>query len=206
MRGNEVRLDGTRIHRSTYLPPHHLTAIDNIPCTTPARTAVDASAVMGDARLGPLLDEGVRLRVWTYAEVHGVFKELEGRGRRRFAHLRPILESRLAGFDPGDSAFEVVIKTWIVEDGLPEPVAQLWVPTDQGRFCVDLGYPPPYKIAIEPDGWDTHKGRHRFSTDRSKIRALELAGWLVLPYSSDIPRCVVVREVREALHQRGFPF
>ena len=202
-RGNEVRLDGVRIHRSNYLPPHHLTVIDNIPCTTPARTAVDASAVMGDDRLGPLLDEGMRVGVWTYAEVHQVFEELQARGRRRFAHLRPILEQRLDGYEPADSEFEVVIRNWIVEDGLPEPVVHLWLVTEQGRFCLDLAYPPPLKIAIEPDGWDSHRGRSRFSSDRSKIRALELAGYLVLPYSSDIPRYVVVREVRAALRQRG---
>ena len=202
-RGNEVRLDGVRIHRSNFLPPHHLTVVDNIPTTIPARAAVDASAVMGDDRLGPLLDEGERLRLWTYAEVHQVFLELQARGRRRIAHLRPILEERLDGFTPGDSDFEVVVRTWIVEDGLPEPVSQLWVVTQQGRFCLDLAYPPPFKIAIEPDGWDSHRGRGRFSSDRSKIRALELAGWLVLPYSSDIPRYVVVREVRDALRQRG---
>lgn len=202
-RGTHARVPGVRVHESTYLPPHHLTVVDGIPVTTPARTAVDASAVMGDDRLGPLLDLGERLRVWTYHEVYACFEELQARGRRRFAHLRPYLEMRLDGYEPGDSDLEPLVKGWIVDDGLPEPVMHFWVVCDGRRYCIDLAYPPPIKIAIETDGWGPHKGRTPFSGDRAKIRALELAGYLVLPYTSDTPRLTVVREVRQALEQRS---
>jgi hypothetical protein len=201
-RGARIRLPGVRLHQSNYLPPHHLTFVRGIPTTTPARTAVDMSAAYGDDRLGPLLDRGERERLWTYEEVKACFDELRARGRRRIAHLRPYLEARLDGFDSGDSELEVTVRTWIVDDGLPVPAVHFWVVARGQRFCIDLAYPGP-KVAVETDGFAFHRGRSPFDHDRDKIRALELAGWLVLPFTSQTPRHVVVRDVRDALLSRG---
>jgi hypothetical protein len=201
-RGERIRLPGVRVHQSNYLPFHHLTVVRGIPTTTPARTAVDMSAAYGDDRLGPLLDLGDREGAWTYEEVKTCFDELRARGRRRIAHLRPFLEARLDGFDSGDSDLEVTVRTWIVADGLPEPVVHLWLVVGGQRFCIDMAY-APYKVAIETDGWGPHKGRTPFEHDRDKIRALGVAGWLVLPFTSQTPRYVVVRDVRGALRSRG---
>ncbi|MDQ1373648.1 MAG: hypothetical protein QOJ09_986 [Actinomycetota bacterium] len=201
-RGGRMHLSGIRIHESTYLPPHHLTVVRGIPTTTPARTAVDMSAAYSDERLGPLLDRGDRAGVWTYQEVKECFDELRARGRRRIAHLRPYLEARLDDFDSGDSDLEVTVRTWIIADGLLVPVVHLWVVIGGQRFCIDLAY-PEWKVAIETDGWGPHKGRATFERDRDKVRALELAGWLVLPFTSLTPRHIVVRDVRAALVARG---
>jgi hypothetical protein len=196
-----VRLEGVRAHRSNRLLDAHITSYAGIPITTGARTLFDISAVVSDDTLERAINDGLRRGVTTIEELKACFDELAGRGRRRVAHLRPIIDARLVGFDPGGSDAELRLLRWIDEGGLPRPVQQLSVVANGKRYCLDFGYPAA-KVALEWDGWDDHGTRRAFDGDRARRDELELAGWLVLQATSRIPRHEVVDRLRRALDQR----
>jgi len=198
-----VRLEGVTAHRSNRILPRHVTTYAGIPITTGARTLVDLSAVLGDQTLERAIDDALRRNVTTVKELGACFEELAGRGRRRIAHLRPILDARVPGFHPGANAGELRVARWTVEAGLPKPVQQVWAVAEGKRYCLDFAY-PELKIGWEWDPWETHGIRRAFSYDRSRRNDLELAGWLMLQFTPEMGRRVVVDRVRKAIEQRSF--
>jgi hypothetical protein len=200
--GQVVRLKGVRAHRSNRIPPHHVTTYAGIPITAGARTLVDLSAVVSDATLERAIDDSLRRNVTTVRELHACFNELAGRGRRRIAHLRPLLEARAPGFHPGANRAELQVVRWVGEAGLPKPMQQIWVVAAGKRYCLDFGY-PWWKIGWEWDGWQDHGLRRAFSYDRGRRNSLELAGWLLLQFTPDMSRRVLVDQVRQAIEQRS---
>ena len=196
-----VRLTGVRAHRSNRIPAHHITTYAGIPITTGARTLIDLSAVVSDQTLEKAIDDALRRNITTVQELHACFNELAGRGRRRIAHLRPLLEARVPGFHPGANDAELQVVRWVVEAGLPPPVQQVWVVTGGKRYCLDYAY-PWWKIGWEWDGWEDHGLRRAFSYDRGRRNELELAGWFMLQFTPDMGRRVVVDQVRKAIEQR----
>src|SRR5205823_6445904 len=114
-----VRLPGVVAHRSNRLPGSHTCSFAGIPVTTGARTIVDLSAVLGDHTLERVVNDALRRGVTSVDELCDCFEMLAGRGRRRVAHLRPLLEARGHGFNPGGSDAELQVVEWIVEAGLP---------------------------------------------------------------------------------------
>ena len=197
-----VRLAGVVAHRSNRLLPAHVTTYAGIPVTTGARTLIDLSAVLGDETLERAVDDALRRGVTTIDELRRCFEDLAGRGRRRIAHLRPLLADRGAGFHPAANDGELRVVRWVVEAGLPKPVQQLWVVAEGKRYCLDYSY-PAWKVGFEWDGWDNHGMRRAFDYDRGRRNDLELAGWLMLQFTSRMGRQVVVDRVRKAIEQRA---
>jgi hypothetical protein len=199
--GQVVRLPSVRAHRSNLLPSSHVTNYAGVPITSGARTVFDLSAVLGDASLDRAINDGLRRGVTNVEELQACFDDLAGRGRRRVAHLRPLLEARQVGFDPGGSDREVELLRWFDEAGLPRPVQQLWVVAGGKRYCLDFGWPAA-KMGLEYDGWDDHGQRLAFDYDRERRDELELAGWLILQVTSRHSRRKVVSWTRRGLEQR----
>lgn len=112
--------------------------------------------------------------------------------------MRALLEERLPGFDPGESAQEAKLVRWIVSAGLPRPVQQHRVRIGSRTYRLDLAY-PHLKIGIEYDGWDTHRPRSSFDADRERDNALRIAGWTTLHFTSRSVRSEVVRTVEAAI-------
>jgi len=62
---------------------------------------------------------------------------------------------------------------------------------------IDLAY-PDLKIAIEFDGWDRHQMRRKFDDDRARSGDLQLAGWMVLQFTSNSTEQEVIGKVGRA--------
>jgi hypothetical protein len=198
-----VRLNGVKAHRSTFLPPEHITVVDGIPCTTAARTALDMSALLGDDSLEALLNALHQRRIASYADVVAVLHDVRCRGRRRVAHVAPILDKCLAVGGKSESRGELWAARTLVKAGLPVPDQQIWVVAHGKRYCIDVGY-ILQKIGIEFDGWNAHGvTRAAFDGDRDKISELELAGWLMLPVTSSTTASVLIDRVQRALALRS---
>jgi hypothetical protein len=197
-----VRLVGVKAHRSTYLPAEHITVIEGIPCTIPARTAVDLSAVLGDDSVKRMLEDAHHHRILSYADVVAVMRDVRVRGRRRVAHLAPILDDLLAVGDKSQSRGETWVVRTLVKAGMRVPDKQIWVVANGKRYCIDVGYVPE-KVGIDFDGWWAHgQTRAAFVGDRDRISELELAGWLMLPVTSATTASVLIDRVQRALAQR----
>lgn len=122
---------------------------------------------------------------------------MAGRGRRRVAHFRPVLDARQPGYSPGDNDLEARVQRWLVSADLPRPVAQLPVLVGDRRYRLDLAF-PDLRIAIELDGWEAHGSRRAFDRDRARGNDLELAGWTLLRFTSSSTQADVVRTVQAA--------
>jgi very-short-patch-repair endonuclease len=199
--GRHLHIAGARLHRTNFLPSHHIEIVRRIPTVTPPRAMVDISACLGDDTVWRILNEAERLRRFTFEEVRQCLDEMQARGRRRIAHLRPLLDLCMEGPN-GDSQPEVRIVRWLLEAGIRRPQQQLWVVVNGRRYCVDSAWLPE-KVGLEYDGWAVHKMRMRFDGDRDKIGELEIGGWLIIPVTSAMSRQTVVDKVRRALALRS---
>lgn len=195
--GRRTRLDGVLCHRSNRLADDAVTEVLGVPTTSVARTLFDLSAVAGPRTVQTAVDDALRRDLVSIGELRRCFDALAGRGRRRCAWLRPVLDRRQPGYDPGESVLEAQVARWLSEAGLPEPVHQLWVVTGGGRYRLDLAY-PEHMLAIETDGWSHHRTRGAFDDDRARGNHLELAGWTVLRFTSKSTRSEVVDTVVRA--------
>jgi very-short-patch-repair endonuclease len=86
----------------------------------------------------------------------------------------------------------------LVAAGLPELVQQHRVTIGNRRYRIDLAYPEK-KLAIELDGWDTHRHRSAFDEDRARANELVVAGWHVLRFTSTMTNDQAVATVQAAL-------
>jgi hypothetical protein len=140
---------------------------DGIPVTRPARTIADLARVVS----GDLLEEGVDD---VLCRRLCRLEDLPARGR---------LGEVLAAWN-GDGLPEGVAEMRVVRAllaaGLPAPARQyeIWV---DGVFVarVDLAY-PPFRLAMELDGFRWHAGRRKFRSDRMRRNRVEAAGWRLL--------------------------
>ncbi len=75
------------------------------------------------------------------------------------------------------------------------PTQQHPVRIGNDRFRLDLAYPEA-KVAIEYDGWDTHRTRIAFDADRRRDRILQVDGWVVLRLTSKTSDTEIVEALR----------
>jgi very-short-patch-repair endonuclease len=67
--------------------------------------------------------------------------------------------------------------------GLPQPECNTSVVAHDGRsYEVDC-YFPAHRVVVETDGWETHRTRHAFESDRAKDAALTAAGYTVVRFT-----------------------
>jgi len=195
-----VRLDGVVAHRSALLFDEDRSVCRLIPSTSRARTLVDMSGRVPLDTLGRMLDDQLRHGLDLRA-VHRCIRRLPPAPGRRPSVIHALLATRLVGYDPGDSDLETKVLRWIVAAGLAPPRQQFRVRVE-GRTCkIDLAY-PDLKIAIELDGWDTHRTRSAFDDDRARANALVLAGLIVIRFTSRSSAEEVVEALRAAFVQR----
>jgi very-short-patch-repair endonuclease len=195
------RMPGVVTHRAA-MPDTDMTWRFSIPVTKPERTLIDLSSVVGSDTLERALDEALRHGHTTIAKLQQRLQATRQGGGRRLRILRQLVAERGPGFRPGDTQWEDRLYGWIVKGGLPAPKRQHWVVVNGERRCLDLAYPEP-KIVIEYDGWDTHRLRRHFDDDRVRTADLQLAGWLVLAFTSRSTEPEVVSKVGKALAQRA---
>ena len=199
-RGKSARLAGVTVHHAA-LQSGDRTRRFRIPVTSAVMTLIHLATTVGADTLEAALDDALRQRHTTVTQMDRRLKGMAGSGRRQLRVLRRLIHERGPGYAPGESQWEDQSFRWIIAAGLPAPVRQYPVILDRRRRRIDLAY-PDLKIAIEFDGWDRHQIRRRFDDDRARTVDLQLAGWLVLPFTSATLRTVVVDKVREARAQR----
>jgi very-short-patch-repair endonuclease len=179
----QPRIAGVRVHRPATVANYEHRSVRGIPVTSYARTLVDCSGWMSLGQLARALDAGLVQRKTTLWSVERSLAPLRAAPGRHPSKLRLLLEERGTGELRSESRPEIRLLRLIVGAGLPEPVQQHRVTVDGERFRLDFAY-PARMVAIEYDGWDTHRSRSAFDRDRRRDRKLQLAGWTVLRITS----------------------
>jgi very-short-patch-repair endonuclease len=163
-----------------------------------ARTLCDLTAVVRPWMVERAVDEALRRNLVTLRRLAHTADQLAGRGRRRCTVMSEILESRLPGYEPGESAPEKRIAELLERSGLPKPTRQHRVRIGSRTARVDLCYPKE-RVAIEYDSWKHHSGRRAFDADRARSNELVLLGFAVLHFTSRSGDEAIVDTVRTAL-------
>ena len=81
------------LHESTYLPEHHVTVVEGIPCVRLDRTLFDLCAVLYVERAKAVLKSALSRNLTTYGRLEKVFFETARRGRKGSALMRAFLDN-----------------------------------------------------------------------------------------------------------------
>ena len=199
-RARRARIPGAVVHQSSVTDD--TVEVAGVPVASVARTLCDLTAVSRPWIVERAVDECLRRRIVTLADLTKVHTALAGRGRRRCTVMREILAWRAGGLHPGDSAPEVRIVKLLRLAGLPLPIQQYELRAGGRQLRIDLAYPQA-RLAIEYDGWEFHSTRGAFDRDRARANDLQLLGWTVLRFTSRSTDEVIVGTVRAALARPG---
>jgi very-short-patch-repair endonuclease len=193
-RGQRPRT-GIQFHRSA-LPPDETSIKNGIPVTTVPRTLFDLAALLNPRQLERALNEAEVLRLWDELSLHDLLHRYPRRPGAK--NVRAVLHARRAGPTITKSDLEVFFLTFADRFGLPQPETNLVI---EG-LEVDCVW-RRQRVAIEVDGWETHRTRAAFERDREKSRVLQAAGWRCVAVTSlqmEESAHEVARDVRRLLH------
>lgn len=155
------------------LAEHDVVRRDGVLVTTPRRTAWDLARIEPPDEAVVCLDQFLRSRLVTLAELRAAAAATTGPGCRGIRRA----VSRADGL--AQSPQETRLRLLLHRSALPRPVGQYEV-RDAGRVVarVDFGW-PEYKIALEYEGvW--HGERQQVARDRARLDRLTAAGWTVV--------------------------
>jgi very-short-patch-repair endonuclease len=158
---------GIRLHRATV----ERVIKDGFPVTTIARTLVDLAAALPLGRLRDAFERAERLRLLNAKEVS------EEMHRKRGAKKIRAILAEWTEPEPTKNEFEQSLRDLCRDYDIPLPSQNVVLL----GYEVDAFWPP--NLVVELDGWDTHKTRRAFETDRRKAAVLEAAGYRVLRFT-----------------------
>ncbi len=169
------------------------------PVTTPPATAYEIGRSLPVEEAVVWLDALARVQGLRPGELVRSCAGYRGRPGWRAA-------ARAIGYcDPrSESAPESLVRLWLAQAGLPDPVPQYTVVHQRDFIArLDLAW-PSVQFAVEYDGqWHADPGQ--LGRDRRRLRALHALGWYIYPVTSaDLHnRQTLVTTISTLLHRRG---
>ena len=188
--GSRHRAAGVR-GRRLELPPDHVTVLDGIMLTTPARTWLDCAALVKFSDVVAMGDAILRCELATRTELAAVIRW--GRGRRGIRSARGAFEI----LDPAaESPGESWVRSGLLRRRVPAPVCNLSVLAGGYAFRLDMAWLSA-KVAVEYDG-EEHHGPERAAHDKWRRGLLAADGWLVIVVRKEDLRAL--DQVAQAVH------
>lgn len=194
---SKLVVPGARMHRAN-LHPSDTTVRYGTRVTTVERTVVDLTRTLSPPEGVALVDSALRVGVCSPFSLQQLARGATGRGSL------PVVRA-VALADPSSGSFlESYCRVILTQAGMPPERTQLWISGVDGKRIarVDLAW-PSLRVVVELDGFAFHADRGRYRSDRRRINALGLAGWLVLRFTwEDVLGAPngVVASVRKALY------
>jgi hypothetical protein len=170
---------GIRVHSSTTLTAPDTTSVDNIPCTSVARTLAD----LGDREPARLVERAI-----DQAEVLGLFDllaledVLRRLGPRRGPGVLRALLAKLGEPTLTDRELEELFLELIRAAGLPDPAVNVWITGDGWAYKADFLWRSE-RLVVETDSRTYHSSRRAFEHDRLRDQRLALAGYRVVRFT-----------------------
>jgi very-short-patch-repair endonuclease len=171
-----------KLHRTNYLPPHHIRMRNGRPVTDPARSCFDAGAVLRLPTVRRVVGQAVRRNLTTPKELMGRLIEHGGRGRPGCASLRTSLEDLHPDLGKVDSELEALMLHNVWSGSLPRPKVQYVVMVRGRKRRLDFAY-PEVKLGIEAEGREEHGADHAFDPDRARNDELKTIGWEIVQFT-----------------------
>jgi very-short-patch-repair endonuclease len=200
---HKVLRAGLIAHRSVLPFTSHL--VRGARVSSPARTLLDCSTIMGELLLSRFTETWLSTGVVTIAQLE---RELsKSRGHRGTRVLSSVLEHRTLGRDEADSPAEAALGRLLMKHLVPRPVSHYLVTVSSGSvYELDWCF-PAHQLAFELDGYGVHlRSLDAFEHDRFRRNELEIDGWTVLNFTRrQVQRRPdrVVDQVRRLLGKRA---
>lgn len=195
---------GLLIRRAALLHGDHVTELDGVPLTSPARTVLDLAQVFGSVRLERIMDDALRFTTCTSARLARLCDELRSRRHPWLGIAMPLIAARLEK-PPTDSTLEDRMAELFEAAGLPTPQRRVELSDEQGRIGQVDFYFVEGALVLEADSEQWHGQRSDRRTDAARDRRLERSGRRVVRFTwldvKDRPDSVV-GTVRDLLAAR----
>jgi len=168
---------GVRVTRRT-LPPGDVITRGGIRVTTQLRTALDLARIRPLEEAVVALDQFLRIRRMSVADLKVAAAGLTG------PHCRRVRAAVEKADGQAQSPQETRLRLRLHASRLPRPVAQYEVRDARGFVAyVDFAWPEA-RVAVEYDGW-WHGQPQNVPKDRRRLNRLTAAGWTVIFATAD---------------------
>jgi Transcriptional regulator, AbiEi antitoxin/Protein of unknown function (DUF559) len=174
---------GVLIHRTRRLDLEDVAAIDNIPCTSFARTLLDYAELASHRQLERACEQAEICRIYDQKAIDRAIERAPG--RRGAKQLLAVMADFRPGTTPTKNDLEEAMLGICDRIDAPRPVVNAWIPFPEGGGASpDFLWPKlePKRI-VEVDGYATHGTRHAFESDRARDRRLKLLGYEVIHFT-----------------------
>jgi hypothetical protein len=173
------RHEGIAVHCSTKLTAKDVTVVNNIPCTSAARTLLDLAEVVTMRQLERSFDQAEIAEVF---DLKAIQDQLARNPTRAGAKaVREVLETHYIGRTPTWSENEEALLAITRPLGIPDPETNKFVILDDGGPPIRVDFTwPEQRVAIEADSRKWHLTRQRFESDRQRDQRLIAAGWTII--------------------------
>ena len=168
-----LRAGELRVHAAG-LPRWHVTTVDGIPVTSPARTVVDLARWLGTRPGLVTADAALRAGAATAAQLVGVLVDCRGWPGMRMAR-------RVVDFADGaaESPLESVCRLAFHQQGLPPPTLQAWIRDGDWAARVDFLW-PRHRTVVEADGLVKYDQPDALRVEKLRQERLEELGYRVV--------------------------
>jgi very-short-patch-repair endonuclease len=178
---------GIRTHRSA-VAGRFATVVEGIPVTTVAWTLLDLAGVLRPHQLRRAVEESERQELFDLAAVHEALAADPGRPGSP-SLLALLADMKDHGVTRTRSDVEALMLQLCLDHGLPRPQVNRY----NNGTEVDFRWPSE-RLIVEVDGWQFHRSRRAFVTDRARDRAALKTGWRVARFPAsevaDSPKAV----------------
>jgi Transcriptional regulator, AbiEi antitoxin/Protein of unknown function (DUF559) len=167
---------GIEIHRSAGLTEADITVVNNIPCTTIARTLLDLADVVDRRRHERAFDQA---EVEEVLDMRAIDDQLCRNPTRPAAgKVRALLEEHYIGSTPTESEIEESFLALCRRAGLPQPEVQQWLYLPDGGPPIRADFLwRKQRVVVETDGEKYHGTRQAIRRDARRDQRLTVHGF-----------------------------
>jgi AbiEi antitoxin C-terminal domain len=164
------------VHGSSALTPADVTAEDDIPCTTVARTLLDLADVVERRRLERAFDQAESIGAF---DLRAIEEQLERNSTRPAARkVRAILNEHYIGSTLTESELEELALALCTRIPIPKPAVQRWLILPDGGPPLRPDFTwVPQRVTLEADGDKYHGTRQARERRNVRDQRLIVHGW-----------------------------
>ncbi len=175
------RRAGIRVHTGATLAPQDVTVIDDIPCTSLARTLLDIAEDGPRREVERALDRAEQQQILDMGAIEDVLARANG--RRGAKLLRDVLAEHLVGSTLTRSDLEEAFLAICRAIERPPDAANVWIALPEGDGAEADFLWRRQDLIVEVDGRAPHTIRKAFNADRRRDARLMLLGWRVVRFT-----------------------
>jgi hypothetical protein len=174
-----LRRPGIDVHTTRILTPADITVVDNIPCTSWARTALDLAEVVNRRALERSFDQAETLDLF---DLHAIENQLiRNPTRSATAIVRRLLQEHYVGSTPTSSELEEAFYALCRRYEIPKPEVNAWLDLEDGGPMIQADFVwRRQRVIVETDGGRVHGTAQARERDPRRDQRAIVAAWRLI--------------------------